>query len=92
MADGSLSSAEVLDRAVFALELAAHAHVPDLALSTIRAGLQDLDSVDVARVAACLALQAVRGRAPAEVAAWLETLTLEHLALLDAPPGAGSGG
>ena len=92
MVDRSLSAAQVLDHAVFALEVAARTQAPDLALAAIRAALQGLDADDVARVAACLALQAVRGRPPAEVAAWVETLALEHQMMLDAPPGAGFGG
>ncbi|GGQ23659.1 hypothetical protein [Streptosporangium pseudovulgare] len=92
MAEGRLSSAEVADHALFALEVAARSCVPDLALSAIRRALQGLAADDVARVAACLALQAVRGRPPAAVAAQLEVLALEHQMMLDFPAGSGGSG
>ncbi|MFD8556801.1 hypothetical protein ACFV1N_05870 [Streptosporangium canum] len=92
MVDRSLSSAQVFDHALFSLEVCARSYLPDLALAAVRRALQGLDADDVARVAACLALQAVRGRPPAEVAAWLEVLALEHQMMLPGPRGAGSDG
>jgi predicted alpha/beta-hydrolase family hydrolase len=80
-----LSRAEVLDRAVFALELAARTTTPDATLTTIRNALHDLDARDLRRVVACLALQAVLARPAAEVAAWIERLQLEHLMILEKP-------
>jgi hypothetical protein len=82
-----LSSAEVLDRAVFALELAAGATTPDSPLVAIRNSLVDLDGAELRRVVACLAWNAVRVVPPAELSAWLERLSLEHLMSMEARDG-----
>jgi hypothetical protein len=78
-ARAGLSRAEVLDRAVFALELAARSATPDTAEHLIRTSLDGLPAEDLQQVIACLASAAVR-QVPAErVGPWLERLALEHL-------------
>ncbi|MFI7461860.1 hypothetical protein [Nonomuraea sp. NPDC049646] len=84
---GRLSRSQVLDQAVFALELAAGTATPDTALAAIRNALGDLDAADVRRVAACLAWNAVRAMPPADVQRWIQQLSLEHLLSLEGGDG-----
>ncbi|MFK4037613.1 hypothetical protein ACI2LC_17625 [Nonomuraea wenchangensis] len=79
-----LTSAEVLDRTVFTLELAAGATAPDLAATAIRNSLISIGPRDLRRIVACLALNAVHAMPPAEVRAWIERLQLEHLMIMEA--------
>lgn len=84
MAEGPLSDSEILDRAILAMEVAHGTYDPREAMRNVAAhALHGLSSTDLILVAAYLAVNAVRGRPPAELATLLETLRLEHLITLD---------
>jgi hypothetical protein len=83
-----LTSPQVLDRAVFVLELAARTSTPVDALAAVQHMLGDLDAAELRRVVACLAVNAVRAMPPVDAARWIERLSLEHLVILGSADGA----